>query len=168
MRLNFALLDHGEAECALLLRPHGRDGMSAFEVIENKIQMSFEKQSMMATMGAEMSDIRQGTVTLRAPILETCQQQHGFGHAALTFGLGDSAAGYSALSVMPLQAEVLTSEMKIHLLAPAKGEWLEAVGKVIKPGKRLVIVQAEVFALEGGTRTQVALLTGTMVPILPT
>ncbi|SMP33041.1 Thioesterase superfamily protein [Shimia sagamensis] len=68
---------------------------------------------------------------------------------------------------MPLEAEVLTSEMKIHLLAPAKGDRLEAIGKVIKPGKRLVIVQAEVFAIDSDARTQIALMTGTMVPIWP-
>ncbi|MFY0661740.1 MAG: PaaI family thioesterase [Shimia sp.] len=135
--------------------------------IDVKIRSSFAKQSMMQTMGATVADVSDGSVTLAAPILDTCQQQHGFGHAGLTFGLGDSAAGYSALSVMPLDAEVLTSEMKIHLLSPAQGEHLEAVGKVVKPGKRLVIVQAEVFAVEGPKRTQIALMTGTMVPVLP-
>ncbi len=135
--------------------------------LDAKIRNSFAKQSMMQTMGATVADVSDGSVTLNAALLDSCKQQHGFGHAALTFGLGDSAAGYSALSVMPLEAEVLTSEMKIHLLAPAKGEHLEAVGKVIKPGKRLVIVQAEVYALENGRRTQIALLTGTMVPVLP-
>ncbi len=135
--------------------------------ISEKIRNSIAKQSMMATLGAELTEMDAGSVTLSAPILPTCQQQHGFGHAALTFGLGDSAAGYAALSVMPEEAEVLTSEMKIHLLAPAQGDRLEAVGSVVKPGRRLVIVQAEVFAIAENTRTQIALLTGTMVPILP-
>ena len=35
------------------------------------------------------------------------------------FAIGDSAAGYAALSVMPEGYEVLTTEMKIHLLAPS-------------------------------------------------
>ena len=135
--------------------------------ISDKIRNSFAKQTMMATLGAELTEMAAGSVTLSAPILPTCQQQHGFGHAALTFGLGDSAAGYAALSMMPEEAEVLTSEMKIHLLAPAQGDRLEAVGSVVKPGRRLVIVQAEVFAITENTRTQIALLTGTMVPILP-
>ncbi len=141
--------------------------MSLSQALAQKIQASFDKQSMMQTLGATVADMSLGTVTLRAPILPACQQQHGFGHAALTFGLGDSAAGYSALSMMPQEAEVLTSEMKIHLLAPAQGDRLEAVGKVIKPGRRLVIVQAEVFAITGTDRRQIALMTGTMVPIIP-
>ncbi|WP_422047838.1 PaaI family thioesterase [Shimia sp.] len=141
--------------------------MPLSEPIAQKIHHSFAKQAMMTTLGANLTNLDAGTVTLSAPILPTCTQQHGFGHAALTFGLGDSAAGYAALSMMPEEAEVLTSEMKIHLLAPAQGDHLEAIGRVVKPGRRLVIVQAEVFALDKGLRTQIALLTGTMVPILP-
>lgn len=134
--------------------------------IRQKILTSFDKQPMMKTMGATLSHIETGSATLSAPILVSCTQQHGFGHAALTFGLGDTAAGYAGLSVMPAEAEVLTTEMKINLLSPAKGDRLEAIGRVIKPGRRLVVVQAEVYAVTGETRVQIALLTGTMIPIL--
>ena len=106
-----------------------------------------------------------GLSRIEAPILPGSRQQHGFGHAGLTFAIGDSAAGYAALSVMADNHEVLTSEMKIHLLAPAKGDLLIAEGRVIKPGRRLVIVQADVYALDAGQQTHVALLTGTMIPI---
>ncbi len=136
--------------------------------IQSKIERSFAAQSMMTTFGASLVSTNHGQVVIAAPILNTCQQQHGFGHAALTFGLGDSAAGYAALSVMPKGCEVLTSEMKINLLAPAKGNHLEAIGKVVKPGRRLVIVQSEVFDVDGEARTKIALMTGTMVPIIKT
>lgn len=95
------------------------------------------------------------------------RQQQGHGHAALTFALGDTAAGYAALSVMPEGAEVLTAEIKINLLAPAQGDRLVAEGRVIKPGRRLVVVQADVFAETADARRQIALLTGTMVPVMP-
>lgn len=66
---------------------------------------------------------------------------------------------------MPEESEVLTAEMKINLLAPAKGDLLRATGKVIKPGGRLMVVQAEVDAIEGDKITPIALLQGTMVPV---
>ena len=40
-----------------------------------------------------------------------------------------------------------------------------AEGRVIRPGRRLVVVQSDVFAITGDTRRHVALLTGTMVPV---
>lgn len=131
----------------------------------DKIRRSFAAQSMMATLGAELSALARGAVEITAPVLETSRQQQGFAHAGLTFAIGDSAAGYSALSVMPEDHEVLTTEMKINLLAPGAGERLVARGRVIKPGRRLVIVQSDVYALRDGEETHIALLTGTMVPV---
>ena len=132
------------------------------------IRASFSAQSMMATLGAELASVESGSVEIRAPILPGSRQQHGFAHAGLTFSIGDSAAGYAALSVMPDGYEVLTTEMKINLLAPAKGDLLIARGRVIKPGRRLVIVQADVFAVENGSETHIALLIGSMIPMVPT
>ena len=132
-----------------------------------RIRESFAAQSMMATLGARLAGLARGTARIEAPILPGSRQQHGFGHAGLTFAIGDSAAGYAALSVMPEGHEVLTTEMKIHLLAPAKGDLLVARGRVIRAGRRLVIVQADVHALEGGRESHVALLTGTMIPLAP-
>jgi len=132
---------------------------------EKRIYASFSAQAMMTTLGARLVSLAPGLSRIEAPILPGSRQQHGFGHAGLTFAIGDSAAGYAALSVMADNHEVLTSEMKIHLLAPAKGDLLIAEGRVIKPGRRLVIVQADVYALDAGQQTHVALLTGTMIPI---
>ena len=40
----------------------------------------------------------------------------------------------------------MTAELKINLLAPADDELLRAEGKVVKPGKRLVVVTSEINA----------------------
>lgn len=133
-----------------------------------RIHQSFAAQSMMKTLGATLAVVEEGKIEIRAPILPGSRQQHGFAHAGLTFSIGDSAAGYAALSIMPNDCEVLTTEMKINLLAPAQGDHLIARGRVIKPGRRLVIVQADVFAVENGAETHIALLTGTMIPITAT
>ncbi|MEM6386247.1 MAG: PaaI family thioesterase [Pseudomonadota bacterium] len=118
----------------------------------------------METFGAELLSIEVGAVVLRAPVSAVVSQQHGAAHAGLTFALGDSAAGYAALTQIPGDADVMTAEMKINLLRPALGDYLIAEGAVIKAGRRLVVVKADVFAEAGATRTHVALLQGTMVP----
>ncbi|WP_101067450.1 PaaI family thioesterase [Roseovarius salinarum] len=133
---------------------------------EGRIRASFEAQSMMQTLGARLTGLGQGTAQIEAPILPGSRQQQGYAHAGLTFAIGDSAAGYAALTVMPPDCEVLTAEMKINLLTPAAGPVLVARGRVIKPGRRLVVVQAEVHARpDDGAERQVALLTGTMIPV---
>ena len=134
---------------------------------EQAIRKSFARQAMMDTLGARIAAIGDGTVEITAPILPGARQQHGFAHAGLTFALGDSAAGYAALSVMPPGSEVLTAEIKINLLAPGRGDQLIARGRVLKPGRRLVVVASDVFAVADGAETQIATLLGTMVPVTP-
>ncbi|WP_415921229.1 PaaI family thioesterase [Tateyamaria sp. SN6-1] len=133
--------------------------------IRQRIQASFDRQSMMATFGARLEDVSPGHATLSAPILNGSRQQQGFAHAALTFGLGDSAAGYAALTLIPEDQEVVTSEIKINLTAPARGTRLIARGRVVKPGKRLIVVTSEVVSVENGNEVLVAILQGTMVPV---
>lgn len=130
-----------------------------------KLATSFARQNLMQTIGAELVQIDVGRVVIAAPILPQMRQQHGFAHAALTFALGDSAAGYAALSLMDEQDEVLTAEMKINLLAPAAGDRLIATGTVIRAGRRLSVVSASVIAVTGTKETEIAILQGTMLPV---
>lgn len=130
-----------------------------------RIERSFAAQSLMQTFGATLARIDIGAVEIKCPILPGSLQQQGYGHAGLTFSIGDSAAGYSALTTLPEDHEVLTAELKINLLAPAQGDHLLARGRVIKPGRRLVVVAADVFALREGQETHIAVLQGTMVPV---
>lgn len=139
----------------------------SFPPTERRIRASFAAQPMMETLGARLASVAPGAVRIEAPILPGSRQQHGYGHAGLTFAIGDSAAGYAALSVMPEGYEVLTVEMKINLLSPARGDLLIAQGRVIRPGRRLVVVQADVHAQEAGRLSHVALMTGTMIPLPP-
>ena len=134
----------------------------------DRIKDSFARQGLMQTLGAELAEIAEGRVVITAPITPAASQQHGFAHAGMTFALGDSAAGYSALTLMPEGAEVLTAEMKINLLAPADGVRLISTGEVVKPGRKLVVVRATVETeTADGTRKPVAILQGTMVPVIP-
>lgn len=133
--------------------------------MEQRIRDSFARQSMMETLGARISSITPGEVIITAPILDTSRQQQGFAHAALTFAIGDSAAGYSALTLLPADQEVMTAEIKVNLLAPGAGDYLRATGRVIKPGRRLVVVSAEVHAITGEGEKLIAVLQGTMIPV---
>ena len=131
----------------------------------DRLRQNFARQTMMQTLGASLTSLGDGTATIEAPILPGARQQQGFGHAGLTFSLGDSAAGYAALSLMDNAQDVLTVEMKINLLAPARGTRLIAVGTVIKSGRRLTIVRASVWADSEHGRDEIAILQGTMMPV---
>lgn len=58
---------------------------------------------------------------------------------------------------------MLTVEFKINLLAPAQGDYLEAVGTVVRSGRTLTICQLEVFGVTEQGRAQVALGQQTLI-----
>lgn len=133
--------------------------------VEERLRGSFARQTMMQTLGATMEEAAPGRAVIVAAIRPDLQQQQGAAHGGLAFSLGDSAAGYAALSTLPEGFEVVTVEMKIHMLSPAVGERLVAEGRVIRPGRRIVVVGAEVWAETAGARKHVATMLGTMIPV---
>jgi len=132
-----------------------------------RIAASFALQGLMQTFGARVIDVARGRVRIEAPVTPAVTQQHGAGHAGLTFALGDTAAGYAALTMIPDGTEVMTAEIKINLLRPAIGDRLEARGEVLKSGRRLIVVKSDIFALTGDRETLIATMLGTMVPVDP-
>jgi len=134
-------------------------------VARQRCLASFARQGAMSTIGASVTAMDEGECEITLPFSPELTQQHGFIHAGFTAMIADTACGFAALSLMPEDAAALTTEFKINLLAPAKGERLIAIGRVVRSGKKLMVCLGEVFAEDGGERRQVALLTSTMMVV---
>ncbi|MEJ8574700.1 PaaI family thioesterase [Microbaculum marinum] len=120
------------------------------------MRASFSRQAFMAGLGAEIAHLAPGEVDLVLPYRPDLTQQHGFFHAGATTTIADSASGYAALSLFPRGTGVLTTEFKVNLLNPARGQRLVAEGRVVKPGRTLTVCRSDVFGIEGDCRTHVA------------
>ena len=140
----------------------GTEGALA-EADARRIRRSFESQSFPAALGLHMTALERGRCVLALERRDDLLQQHGYIHAGVVSTLADTAAGYAALTVMPADANVLTVEFKINLLAPAAGDALVAEGRVLRGGRRLVVVSADVCAETAGERRTVAAFQGTMI-----
>lgn len=141
--------------------------MIAFEPrdpnFEDRIRDSFARQHFMKLIGARLVSVAAGAVDIELPWRDDLTQQHGFVHAGPTITIIDSAAGYAALSLFPAGFGVLTTELKVNLLNPAKGEQLIARGRVIKPGRTLTICRGDAYAIEDGQECHVATALLTMI-----
>lgn len=129
-----------------------------------EIQRSFARQTVMQLIGAELSRIEPGKVEITLPYRADMTQQHGYLHAGIVTTIADSACGYAAYSLMPVGAEVLSVEFKVNLLRPARGERFVARAEVIKAGRTLTVVRADVFGLNGDDDQElVATMQSTMI-----
>jgi uncharacterized protein (TIGR00369 family) len=128
-----------------------------------RVRDSFVRQAAMQLIGALLTRVDPGHVTIELPVRDDLGQQHGFVHGGVVGMIADSAGGYSAFTLMPADASVLTVEYKINMLAPARGERLIARGAVVKPGRTLSIVRADVYALAGVKETLIAAMQQTLM-----
>jgi uncharacterized protein (TIGR00369 family) len=131
--------------------------------VATRVRQSFARQQAMALIRAEMSEVRHGQTEIHVAHWEGIEQQHGFVHGGVVGMIADSAAGYAAMTVVPETASVLTVEYKMNLVSPADGDMLIARGRVVRPGRTLVITQAEVFAKKAGQETLCALMQQTIM-----
>lgn len=117
-----------------------------------RVLKSFNKQGVMAHMGASMPVIEPGYCEIHLPFKADLTQQHGFFHGGVIGMIADSAAGFAGYSLTGADAGVLTIEYKMNIVAPGDGELLIAEGTVIKPGRNVSVTKADVFAIKNGKR----------------
>ena len=132
---------------------------------EQRVRDSFERQRVMATIGARLLRVAPGETEIELPFREDLTQQHGFLHAGIVTTVVDSACGYAAFSLMPAGAGVLSVEFKVNLLAPALGESLIARARVVRAGRTITVCLGEAFARREGGETLVATMLGTMMTV---
>lgn len=136
---------------------------------QRRVQASFARQAAMATLGVTLEEVLPGEVVLSLPFRADLTQQHGFLHAGIVTSVMDSACGYAALSLMEPGAAVLSVEFKVNLLAPARGAYFVAHGRVVKAGRTVTVVSGELRAFAEKSESEegivVAIMTGTMMAV---
>jgi len=130
-----------------------------------RVRAARSRQRVMNTIGAALTSVSPGEVIIELPFREDLTQQHGYLHAAIVMAIVDSACGYAAYSLMPVDTAVLTVEYKVNFLAPAAGRRLVAHGRVTKPGRTLTVTTGDVFAETDAGPKPVATMLATMMTV---
>ncbi len=128
-----------------------------------RVRASFARQRFMAFIGASLDEVLPGRCRISLPYRPELAQQHGFFHGGVIGTLADNCGGYSAFTMAEADASILTIEYKLNIVAPGCGERLEGLGRIVRAGRRIVVCETEIFAVEGGRRTLCAASLGTLM-----
>jgi len=123
-----------------------------FAQIETRIRDNVGRQGFMRHIGAELSELTRGSCTLEVDRRPELLQQHGLFHGGVTAFLVDNATTIAAATSRGQSA--LTAEYKLNLLSPA--ERLICRARVIKPGRQVAVVAADVFCITDGVEKHTA------------
>jgi len=109
-------------------------------------------------MGIELDEIDAGVATLSFEIKPELKQNHGVVHGGAIASLIDSATAFAIISLLPTDEHATTVDLTISYLRPVTEGRARAIARVIRSGKRLIVVSAELFD-DRGTLAATALST---------
>ena len=137
------------------------------EELVQRIERSFARQAIMATLGAKLTKVERGTVEIELAFSDRLTQQAGFVHAGVIATIADSAGGYAALTLMEPDEDVMAVEFKLNLLKPAVGDRFLARAVVVRSGANISVCTADVFAIGSNDPVLVAVMMQTNFRIRP-
>ncbi|MEP3244735.1 MAG: PaaI family thioesterase [Sneathiella sp.] len=123
----------------------------------------FESQKFMHHLGVEITALSEGACEMTLDYRDSWSQHNGFFHGGVIGTLADNAAGAAAATLMQAGENCLTTEYKLNLLAPAKGDKIVAVSKIIKSGRSLKVAESNVYSMTGTEKKHCATALVTLV-----
>lgn len=127
-----------------------------------------ERQEFMKHIGCKLTTIEPGFVIAEIDLERYHQQQIGFVHGGVTATIADVAAGFAGFTLVAANQHTVTAEIKISYFRPGIGNKLQAIGRVIKPGRNIHYCESEVYCYDiSGAKILIAKATTTMAVITP-
>ncbi|MGH9904052.1 MAG: PaaI family thioesterase [Pyrinomonadaceae bacterium] len=123
-----------------------------------RIENALQKVPFAKLIGIELEEVDAGVATLALDIREELKQNHGVVHGGAVASLIDSATAFAIISILPPDERATTVDLTISYLRPLTTGRIRAKARVVRAGRRLIVVSAEVFD-DSGTLTATALST---------
>ena len=137
------------------------------ENYKSRIKKYLSRQHFMNYVGFRLDVIEPGKTEGWLDVLKVHKQQKGLLHGGVVATLADIVAGFAAFTLVPVTHHVVTGEMKISYLRPGTSNRIYAKGWVLKPGKKLIFCEAEIWDGDHDSGKLIAKATTTMVAIPP-
>jgi uncharacterized protein (TIGR00369 family) len=110
-----------------------------------RIQKAIGTVPFARLLGLELDEVGSGMATLGLNIRPELKQNQGVVHGGVIASLIDTATAFAILSRLETGERVTTVDLTISYLRPITGGRIRAVAKVLRAGRRLFVVSAEVF-----------------------
>ena len=115
-----------------------------------RIREAFENVPFAHLIGIELGELEQrGEATLRLAVRDDLRQNRGVVHGGVTASLIDTAAAFAILTLLEPGQSTTTIDLTIHYLRPLLRGQGSAHARVLRAGRRLIVVTVEVLDEEG-------------------
>jgi uncharacterized protein (TIGR00369 family) len=99
-------------------------------------------------LGIELENLAAGSATLRFRVRKKLTQNHGVVHGGAIASLIDSATAFAIITLLEPAEKVTTVDLTISYLRPVTNGRLICTAEVLRAGRRILVVSADVFDWE--------------------
>jgi uncharacterized protein (TIGR00369 family) len=124
-------------------------GKKLTAVRSRRLQKAIDSVPYARLLGIEFEEVVEGSAKLALSVRNELTQNHGVVHGGAIASLIDTAMAFAVLSVLSPGERVTTVDLTISYLRPLTSGRIIAAAKVLRAGRRLITVSAEVFSSDG-------------------
>jgi len=111
---------------------------------QKRLRQALEKVPFAKLLGLELESFEPGAAILALTIRAELRQNNDVVHGGAIASLIDTATAFAILTVLPKHERVTTVDLTISYLRPLFSGRARARAKVLRMGRRLIAVSAEV------------------------
>jgi acyl-CoA thioesterase len=100
-------------------------------------------------LGIELDEISEGVATLGLNVRKELKQNHGVVHGGAIASLIDTAMAFAIITLLAPGEKVSTVDLTVSYLRPLTKGRITARARVVRSGRRLFVVSADVFGNDG-------------------
>lgn len=100
-------------------------------------------------IGMRLVEMKRDEATIEIEMRDQLRQPHGLLHGGVTATLIDTAMAFAVITVLTREEKASTVDLNVHYLRPHTEGKFSCTAKVLKAGKRLLTVSAEVINEQG-------------------
>ena len=96
-------------------------------------------------LGLQLGSVGEGEASICLDARDELKQNQGVVHGGAIASLIDTASAFAALTQIELDERVTTTDLTIHYLRPVTGGRMTATARIIRCGRRLVVLSVDVY-----------------------
>ena len=104
----------------------------------------WKRSPFIKLLGLEIEKIEHGACFSRLRIRDTLLNKHSAVHGGVIYSMADISMGVAVYSTLKSGEETSTVEIKINYLKPAKTSLLTCEAKILKKGKNIAVMEADI------------------------
>lgn len=114
-----------------------------------RVEAAREAVPFLKLLGVEVESVGPGSATLLLPIREEIKRNDGIVHGGAIASVIDSAFAFAIIPLLEDNERTTTIDLTVHYLRPLSGGVAKTNARVVRAGRRIITVSAELFDENG-------------------